>query len=56
MAYRWKVIAVDAEEAQEIGTGQWEPFFAIEQEDQHLILCKALVEDLGDNASERSSD
>jgi len=52
LAYRWKVIAVDAKEAQEIGTGNYEPFFAIVQDDQHLILCKALVEDLDSRASE----
>jgi hypothetical protein len=56
MAFRWRVIAVDAGEAQLNGTGNWEPFAAIEQDGRDLILCKGLLEDLADNASERGSD
>ena len=55
MAYRWRIVAVEAGEAQEIGTGQYEPFAVVEQDGQDLVLCKAFLEDLDDKASERES-
>jgi hypothetical protein len=51
MAMVWKVIAVDVEEAQEVGTGQWEPFQAVKQEGLNIILCKGLVEEEGEKSS-----
>jgi hypothetical protein len=56
MAYRWRVIAVTAQEAQDIGTGTFEPFAAVEQDGEQLILCKGFVEDWGDKASERGGN
>jgi hypothetical protein len=52
MPLHWKVIAVHPEEAQEIGTGTWEPFALSEDEEgNEVILCKGLVEVEGEKSS-----
>jgi hypothetical protein len=44
MAFKWVVVAVEAGDAQEHGTGSYEPFAAVNDEGQELILCKRMVE------------
>jgi len=44
MAFKWMIVAVDAEDAQEQGTGGWEPFAAVNDDGQEVVLCKKMVE------------
>jgi hypothetical protein len=45
MAFRWVVVAVAVAEAQEVGTGGFEPFgVATDDEVGDVILCKRMVE------------
>ena len=45
MPWKWQIAAVTVADAEEIGTGGWEPFAVATDDDQgDVILCKKLVE------------
>lgn len=48
---RWRIVAVKVEDAQEHGTGTYEPFAVVKDGKDDLILCKSFVEDEDDAKS-----
>jgi len=57
MALIWKVIVCRLEDAQEEGTGTWEPIQVVEDDDgTKLLVCKGLFEREGDRSSTREEN
>jgi hypothetical protein len=57
MAFRWKVIAVSVENAQDKGTGSYEPFgVATDVMGYSLVLCKQLVEEDEDPNTSKATE